>query len=197
MLPCCSFLFYYHPKNYIWILKFTNKSKTVFVLVLVLMFMSSLVIFSVPLYKLFCDLTGFQGFNQQTSNIDSNSEYLESQLDINVIFTSQVEEGLDWVFEAPPNMSINEGKKYDVIFKAKNNTQLISTGTSIFNVLPPKIGPYLLKIECFCFLDQTINPGESVEFPVTFYIDPLILDDPEASRVKNVTLSYTFFEKIE
>ncbi len=161
------------------------------------MFMSSLVIFSVPLYKLFCDLTGFQGFNQQTSNIDSNSEYSESQLDINVIFTSQVEEGLDWVFEAPPNMSINEGKKYDVIFKAKNNTQLISTGTSIFNVLPPKIGPYLLKIECFCFLDQTINPGESVEFPVTFYIDPLILDDPEASRVKNVTLSYTFFEKKE
>ena len=161
------------------------------------MFMSSLVIFSVPLYKLFCDLTGFQGFNQQTSNIDSNSEYLESQLDINVIFTSQVEEGLDWIFEAPPNMSIKEGKKYDVIFKAKNNTQLISTGTSIFNVLPPKIGPYLLKIECFCFLDQTINPGESVEFPVTFYIDPLILADPEASRVKNVTLSYTFFEKIE
>ena len=110
--------------------------------------MSSLVIFSVPLYKIFCDLTGFQGFNQQTTNINSTSELSDSQLNINVIFTSQVEEGLDWIFEAPSKMNINEGKKYDVVFKAKNNTQSISTGTSIFNVLPPKIGPYLLKIEC-------------------------------------------------
>ena len=63
--------------------------------------------------------------------------------------------------------------------------------------MPPKIGPYLLQIECFCFQDQEIQPGEVVEFPVTFYIDPLILDDPEAKKVKNVTLSYTFFEKKE
>ena len=159
--------------------------------------MSSLVVFSVPLYKLFCDLTGFQGFNQQPANIESTSELSDSQLNINVIFTSQVAEGLDWIFEAPPKMNINEGKKYDVVFKAKNNTKSISNGTSIFNVLPPKIGPYLLKIECFCFLYQAIDPGETVEFPVTFYIDPLILDDPEASRVKNVTLSYTFFDKKE
>ena len=197
MLSYCSFLLHNYSKNQIWILKFSNKSKTVVVLVLVLMFMSSLVIFSVPLYKIFCDLTGFQGFNQQTTNINSSSELSDSQLNINVIFTSQVEEGLDWIFEAPPKMNINEGKKYDVVFKAKNNTQSISTGTSIFNVLPPKIGPYLLKIECFCFLDQTISPGETVEFPVSFYIDPLILEDPEASSVKNVTLSYTFFEKKE
>ena len=63
--------------------------------------------------------------------------------------------------------------------------------------MPPKIGPYLLKIECFCFQDQEIQPGEVVDFPVTFYIDPLILEDPEAKKVKNVTLSYTFFEKKE
>ncbi len=159
--------------------------------------MSSLVYFSVPLYKLFCDLTGFQGFNEQTKISEENLEINDSQLEFNVIFTSQVDDDLNWIFEAPPKMTINEGVKYDVIFKAKNNSSQEMTGTSIFNVLPPKIGPYLLKIECFCFLDQSIQAGELVEFPVTFYIDPLILEDPEASRVKNVTLSYTFFEKKE
>ena len=112
-------------------------------------------------------------------------------------FSSQVNDGLDWNFEAPDKMIITEGVKYDVTFKAQNNSSMPNTGTSIFNVLPPKIGPYLLKIECFCFQDQEIQPGEVVEFPVTFYIDPLILEDPEAKKVKNVTLSYTFFEKKE
>ena len=174
---------------------FSNKSKTVIVLIAVLLFMSSLVIFSVPLYKLFCNLTGFQGFNEQSSQIDQKINISEPQLNLNVIFTSQVDDKLDWVFKAPDRMEISEGIKYDVVFKAKNNTPNETTGTSIFNVLPPKIGPYLMKIECFCFLDQKILPNQTVEFPVTFYIDPLILDDPEVRRVKNVTLSYTFFEK--
>tara|TARA_Y100001935_G_C17147894_1_gene428928 strand:- start:286 stop:765 length:480 start_codon:yes stop_codon:yes gene_type:complete len=157
--------------------------------------MSSLAYFSVPLYKLFCDLTGFQGFNQNTIISRDTIGNNDSKLEFNVIFTSQVDDDLNWIFEAPPKMNVNEGVKYDVIFKAKNNSIETMTGTSIFNILPPKIGPYLLKIECFCFLDQSIEAGELVEFPVTFYIDPLILEDPEASRVKNVTLSYTFFKK--
>tara|TARA_B100000965_G_scaffold398115_1_gene415707 strand:+ start:1629 stop:2108 length:480 start_codon:yes stop_codon:yes gene_type:complete len=157
--------------------------------------MFSLVYFSVPLYKLFCDLTGFQGFNEQSDIIDQNNINLDHQLNLKVIFTAQVDENLDWIFEAPENMEISEGIKYDIIFKAKNKNSFATTGTSIFNVLPPKIGPYLMKIECFCFIDQSILPNETVEFPVSFYLDPLILDDPEARRVKNVTLSYTFFEK--
>jgi cytochrome c oxidase assembly protein subunit 11 len=156
--------------------------------------MIGLVYFSVPLYKLFCDITGFQGFNNKTISENYNQDS-KAALDLNVIFTAQVDDGLDWQFEAPAKMVIHEGVKYDVLFKAKNNTGLETTGTSTFNVLPPKIGPYLFKIECFCFQDQTIQPNEVVEFPVTFYIDPLILDDPEARRVKNVTLSYTFFPK--
>ena len=156
--------------------------------------MFSLVYFSVPLYRIFCDLTGFQGFNNQ-SNTSNNLDISDQELEFNVIFTSQVDNDLDWIFEAPNKMQISEGVKYDVVFKAKNKSLKETTGTSIFNVLPPKIGPYLIKIECFCFIDQKIQPDETVEFPVTFYIDPLILDDPEAKRVKNVTLSYTFFEK--
>ena len=159
--------------------------------------MSGLVVFSVPLYRLFCDLTGFQGFNQEKENLIEQIDPNMGQLEMNVVFSSQVNDGLDWNFEAPDKMIITEGIKYDVIFKAQNNSAITNTGTSIFNVLPPKIGPYLLKIECFCFQDQEIQPGEVVEFPVTFYIDPLILEDPEAKKVKNVTLSYTFFEKKE
>jgi len=158
--------------------------------------MIGLVYFSVPLYKLFCDITGFQGFNNKALDSTNNQDSIGT-LEFNVIFSAQVDDTLDWQFEAPSKMIIHEGIKYDVLFKAKNNTMQESTGTSIFNVLPPKIGPYLFKIECFCFQDQTIKPNEVVEFPVTFYIDPLIVDDPEASRVKNVTLSYTFFPKNE
>ena len=164
---------------------------------LILGFMLGLVIFSVPLYKLFCDLTGFQGFNKEVKIQEQHQNINSGELDIKVIFSAQVNEGLDWMFEAPQKMNITEGVKYDVVFKAKNNTDVSSTGTSIFNILPPKIGPYLYKIECFCFIDQTIKPNQVVEFPVSFYLDPLILDDPEASRTKNVTLSYTFFEKKE
>jgi len=158
--------------------------------------MMSLVYFSVPLYKMFCQVTGFQGFNSnQIDNTYSSDN--NSSLKFNVRFDAEVAEGLDWLFDAPQKMSINEGKKYSVIFKAKNNGNVQVTGTSVFNVLPPKIGPYLSKIECFCFLDQPLNPGEIAEFPVTFYIDPLIKDDPEARNVRNVTLSYTFFPKID
>ena len=159
--------------------------------------MLSLVIFSVPLYKLFCDITGFQGFNKEVQIQEQDQNMNSGQLDIKVIFSAQVNDGLDWMFEAPQKMNITEGVKYDVVFKAKNNSNVQITGTSLFNVLPPKIGPYLAKIECFCFLDQPLNPGEIAEFPVTFYIDPLIKDDPEAKNTKNVTLSYTFFRKID
>ena len=158
--------------------------------------MFALVYFSVPLYKIFCDLTGFQGFNKQNDLIVTDDEKIDSsELELNFVFASQVADGLDWSFYAPDKMVVNEGFKYDVVFKAKNNNDFETTGTSTFNILPPKIGPYLYKVQCFCFLDQTIKPNETVEFPVTFYVDPLILDDPEARRTKNVTLSYTFFEK--
>ena len=106
-----------------------------------------------------------------------------------------------YIFELLPKPLITNDQlrllKYDNVLsgKYKNNNDFETTGTSTFNILPPKIGPYLYKVQCFCFLDQTIKPNETVEFPVTFYVDPLILDDPEARRTKNVTLSYTFFEK--
>ena len=154
---------------------FNNKSKTVAILITVLIFMSSLVYFSVPLYKIFCNLTGFQGFNEQSIKLDDNTNISKPQLNFNVIFTSQVDAKLDWMFEAPKKMIISEGVKYDVIFKAKNNTSIETTGTSIFNVLPPKIGPYLMKIECFCFLDQTILPNETVEYPVILPISSFSL----------------------
>ena len=96
---------------------------------LILGFMLSLVIFSVPLYKLFCDLTGFQGFNKEVKIQEQQQNINLGELDINVIFSAQVNEGLDWMFEAPQKMNITEGVKYDVVFKAKNNTNVSTTGT--------------------------------------------------------------------
>ena len=151
--------------------------------------MLSLVIFSVPLYKLFCDITGFQGFNKEVQIQEQDQNMNSGQLDIKVIFSAQVNDGLDWMFEAPQKMNITEGVKYDVVFKAKNNTGIESTGTSIFNILPPKIGPYLFKIECFCFEQQKIMPGEVLKLPVYFSIDPNIPND-----IKTLTLSYTFYK---
>ena len=138
-------------------MKNSGKYRTLIFLILILAFMSSLVIFSVPLYRLFCDLTGFQGFNQETNNLIEQIDPKMGELELNVVFSSQVNDGLDWNFEAPDKMIITEGVKYDVTFKAQNNSSMPNTGTSIFNVLPPKIGPYLLKIECFCFQDQEIS----------------------------------------
>ena len=96
--------------------------------------MSSLVIFSVPLYRLFCDLTGFQGFNQEKNNLIDQIDPKMGELELNVVFSSQVNDGLDGNFEAPDKMIITEGVKYDVTFKAQNNSSMPNTGTSIFNV---------------------------------------------------------------
>tara|TARA_X000000368_G_scaffold416929_2_gene411979 strand:- start:5211 stop:5687 length:477 start_codon:yes stop_codon:yes gene_type:complete len=158
--------------------------------------MTSLVVFSVPLYKIFCEVTGFKGFNKIDLEEKFNAKQ-NSSLNFQFIFDAHVSDELNWSFDAPSKMNVEEGKKYSVLFKAKNNSNVNITGTSTFNVLPPKISPYLTKIECFCFLDQPLEPSEIAEFPVTFYIDPLIRNDPEASKVRNVTLSYTFFPKID
>ena len=155
--------------------------------------MIGLTVASVPLYDLFCKVTGFQGFNK-SQDIDEQISFNEDEK-LPIKFYSDVVENLDWNFESPENMTIAIGKKYEVIFRAKNNSDVSTIGTSTFNILPPKIGPYFMKIECFCFQEQEISPQEIVEFPVVFYIDPLMYDDPEAMRTKNVTLSYTFFPK--
>ena len=155
--------------------------------------MIMLVGFSVPLYDLFCRVTGYGGKT-------NTSEFLSSTIldrDINLKFNADVNESINWSFEAPKNLKFKVGQNMLVNYKAKNLSNYSSSGTATFNVLPEKVGPYFIKTQCFCFEKQTLKPGETVNMPVVFYIDPSIGEDPTMEDVEEITLSYTFFKYIE
>ena len=170
-----------------------SNNRTAMGLSIIVLTMIILVAFSVPLYNLFCRVTGYGG---QTNT----SEFLSSTIlerDINLKFSADVNDSIDWSFEPPENLEFKVGENILVNYKATNLSDKQTSGTATFNVLPVKVGPYFIKTQCFCFEKQTLNPGESVDMPVVFYVDPAISEDPTMEDVEEVTLSYTFFKYIE
>ena len=161
----------------------------------IVIFMTGLAYASVPLYKLFCQITGYGGTTQVTENT-STAIILDHPLTVR--FDANVNRALNWKFE-PINkpITINPGEEIVVDYRATNLGSESSTGTSTFNVTPAKAGAYFMKMECFCFQEQTLQPGESVDMPVKFFVDPEIVADENVSDVKEITLSYTFFPAIE
>ena len=155
--------------------------------------MITLVAFSVPIYDLFCRVTGFGG-KTNTSEFSSNT-ILER--DINLKFNADVNDSINWSFEAPKKINFKVGENMLVNYKATNLSNVENIGTATFNVLPQKVGPYFIKTQCFCFEKQTLKPGETVEMPVVFYVDPSISEDPTMKDVEEIILSYTFFKYIE
>ena len=154
---------------------------------------------AVPLYDLFCRTTGFGG-TPVTLKEDANDKNLPS-VNIKVQFNSDVAGGLNWKFiPVEREVIVKTGTNNLAFYTAKNLSESAVTGIATFNVTPPKIGKYFSKIDCFCFEEQTLESGEIVEMPVSFFIDPEIATDPNTQEVKTVTLSYTFFnsgEKIQ
>ena len=170
-----------------------SNTRTAMGLSFIVLTMIILVAFSVPLYNLFCRVTGYGG---QTNT----SEFLSSTIlerDINLKFSADVNDSIDWSFEPPENLEFKVGENILVNYKATNLSDKQTSGTATFNVLPVKVGPYFIKTQCFCFEKQTLNPGESIDMPVVFYVDPLISEDPTMEDVEEITLSYTFFKYIE
>ena len=170
-----------------------SNNRTAMGLSFIVLTMIILVAFSVPLYNLFCRVTGYGG---QTNT----SEFLSSTIlerDINLKFSADVNDSIDWSFEPPENLEFKVGENILVNYKATNLSDKQTSGTATFNVLPVKVGPYFIKTQCFCFEKQTLNPGESVNMPVVFYVDPSISEDPTMEDVEEITLSYTFFKYIE
>jgi cytochrome c oxidase assembly protein subunit 11 len=156
----------------------------------VIVAMFGLVAASVPLYRLFCQVTGFGGTTQRA---EAGSEVV-SERSITVRFNADVNSRLPWRFHAEQrDLRLAIGESGLAFYQATNLSARTVTGTATFNVTPFKAGPYFNKIQCFCFTEQTLQPGETVDMPVTFFVDPAILDDPNLADVHTITLSYTFF----
>ncbi len=146
---------------------------------------------AVPLYRIFCQVTGFGGTPLRADII--NERVLDET--INVRFDASTESKMPWVFKpVQKDMDIRIGETGLAFYSAHNPTDRPIAGTAVFNVTPFKIGPYFVKIDCFCFTEQVLQPGETVDMPVTFYVDPGIRDDRSTDEVKGLTLSYTFYE---
>lgn len=149
---------------------------------------------SVPLYDLFCRVTGYGGTTQQADV--APTEVLDRQMTIH--FDSNTGKDMPWRFKpVKKTVTLKVGETGIAFYEAYNPTDKAITGTAAFNVTPQKIGQYFTKIDCFCFTEQTLKPGERVDMPVTFFVDPEIAQDVNAKDVETITLSYTFFLKEE
>ena len=147
---------------------------------------------AVPLYRLFCQTTGFGGTTQRA---DAAAVPVAVTGDmINVRFDANIAPGMGWRFQPERNvMKVAVGARNIAFFYAENETDHPITGTAAFNVTPNQSGQYFTKIQCFCFTEQTLKAGERVRMPVIFYVDPRLIDDPDTKQISEITLSYTFF----
>ncbi|HEX8256534.1 MAG TPA: cytochrome c oxidase assembly protein [Allosphingosinicella sp.] len=145
---------------------------------------------SVPLYRLFCQVTGFGGTPLRADQVTVQAT---GKL-INVRFDANTNSALPWEFSPERNVErVAVGARDMAFYTARNLSDKPVTGTATFNVTPAQAGQYFTKIQCFCFTEQTLKPGEQVRMPVVFQVDPKILEDPDARRISEITLSYTFY----
>jgi len=147
---------------------------------------------SVPLYAMFCSATGFAGTTKRAEGAEAPGAVVGKI--VSVRFDANTAPLLPWQFEPEQRTErVAIGARDMAFFTAKNLSDQPVTGRATFNVTPSQVGQYFTKIQCFCFTEQTLKPGEDVRMPVVFYVDPKILDDPEAADVSEITLSYTFY----
>ena len=158
----------------------------------VVVVMAGLAFAAVPLYRVFCQVTGYGGTTQRSEIIPTHIGKRVMTIRFNADVAGQ---DLPWQFTTPAEsqVDVHVGEDRLVFFHAKNVGQAPSVGVATFNVTPFKAGPYFKKVACFCFSEQTLNPGESIDMGVSFFIDPAIDKDPNLRDVTTVTLSYTFF----
>lgn len=145
---------------------------------------------AVPLYRMFCEATGFDG----TPRIATKPSDTVLERTVNVRFDANIAPGLAWEFEpmqGPANVKLGETTL--IFYKATNTSDHTITGSATFNVFPEAAAPFFNKLECFCFTEQTLAPGQTIEMPVSFFIDPAIVKDKDARATTHITLSYTFY----
>jgi cytochrome c oxidase assembly protein subunit 11 len=145
---------------------------------------------AVPLYRMFCQATGYGGATQRADV--APKDILDRM--VTVRFDANVNPNLPWSF-APEQriMQVHIGENALAFFKATNNSDKPVTGTAGFNVAPQAAGRYFTKVQCFCFTQQTLAPGQSIEMPVSFFVDPRFVEDESTENIPEITLSYTFY----
>jgi len=168
-----------------------KKNMRVLVLCLgALVVMTGLTAASVPLYRLFCQITGFGG----TTQVASAAPEVVLDREVTVRFDTNVSSGMAWDFSADQlSQTLHIGEVGLAFFTATNPTSYATSGAATFNVTPLEAGLYFSKIQCFCFNEQTLEPGETVQMPVYYYVDPDITERANLDDVTTITLSYTFF----
>jgi len=156
---------------------------------------------AVPLYRIFCAVTGFDGTTQRATEAQYEASAVAVQAQtqgqarqLSIRFDSNTANGLAWDFYPEKRrVTVGVGGKSMAIFIAKNLSDKPVTGRAVFNVTPTQAAKYFTKIQCFCFTEQTLQPGQQVRMPVLFYVDKNFLDDPDDKDVEEITLSYTFY----
>jgi cytochrome c oxidase assembly protein subunit 11 len=146
---------------------------------------------AVPFYRLFCQITGYNGTPQRA--LASSTRVLDRVLTIR--FDSNVSSALNWEFQPEQRqIRLKIGENTLAFYRVTNRSDQTLTGTATFNVTPEAAGGYFDKVQCFCFTEQTLAPGETAQLPVSFFVDPAIMNDPNARDIGEITLSYTFFK---
>ena len=168
-----------------------KQNKTLLMLVGVVLFMGAMAWASVPFYNWFCRVTGFAG----TTNVAEGPAGEILDRTIKVRFDGSVNRDFPWEFKpAQTEMTLRIGEDGLAFYEAYNPTDRPIAGQAAYNVYPYEAGGFFNKVECFCFTEQVLMPGERVQMPVSFFVDPEIVDDRDAKYTKHITLSYTFYE---
>lgn len=167
-----------------------RKTRTAMLAVAGVVGMTGLGFASVPLYRVFCQVTGLNG----TTQVAAAAPGAVRGKIVTVAFDSNIAKAMPWTF-APEQRSERAalGARKMAFFTAKNLSDKPITGTATFNVTPAQAGRYFAKIQCFCFNEQTLQPGEEVRMPVVYFVDPALGTDPDTRNVEEITLSYTFY----
>ena len=147
---------------------------------------------AVPLYDMFCRVTGYNGTTQR---VEQASDVILDEK-VKVTFDANTSGGLPWEFKpVQRDIDVRIGETVQVMYKAKNLSSKPTTGQATFNVTPMQAGAYFNKVQCFCFTETTLQPGEEMEMPVVFFVDPDIVKAVETKDIKTLTLSYTFYPR--
>lgn len=168
-----------------------SPGRTALYLVGIGLFMGAMSFVAVPFYSWFCSVTGFGG----TPGIEGANNVAVTDEVVTIRFDASLKRGMPWTFRpVQREMKLRIGETGLAFFEAHNPTGRVVAGSASYNITPYSAGGYFTKIACFCFTQQVLQPGETVQMPVTFYVDPDMLSDREAKYVHTITLSYTFYE---